>query len=202
MTEWSASPVYICCAERGWSVSAAAPASTSRGPSSRHAREPFSTPRRIFTVTGTPTAAATSATTLQASAAILHQVRAGAGLRDLAHRAAEVHVDDVRAGRLDHPCRVGHRPRLGAEDLDREGVLVTRDAQVAEGALVAVLDAGRRDHLRADEAGAEPSSLSPKSLDADAGHRRKHDSRRHLDPADRPRLQEVYPHSAMVSMGN
>jgi len=47
-------------AERGCNVSVAAPASTSRGPSSRHAREPSSTPRRILTLTGTETADATA----------------------------------------------------------------------------------------------------------------------------------------------
>ena len=45
-------PVYICFAERGCSVSEAAPASTSRGPTTRHVRDPFATPRRIFTDTG------------------------------------------------------------------------------------------------------------------------------------------------------
>ena len=199
VSEWSASPVYICCAERGWSVSAAAPASTSRGPSSRQAREPFSTPRRIFTVTGTSTAAGDRLDDPAGERRILHQVRAGAGLRHLPHRAAEVHVDDVRAGGLDHPRRVGHRAGIGAEDLDRERMLVGRDAQVAEGALVAVLDPGRGDHLRADEPGAEPPSLPPERLDADARHRREHDPRRHLDPADRPRFPQVHRHRAMVS---
>ena len=40
---------------------------------------------------------------------ILHQMRSRAGLRHLAHGAAEVHVDDVRAGGLDHARGVGHR---------------------------------------------------------------------------------------------
>jgi hypothetical protein len=127
-------------------------------------------------------------------------VRSGSGLRHLAHRAAEVHVDDVGSGGLDHPPRLGHRGRLGAEDLDRERMLVGRDTQVAEGALVAVLDPGRGDHLRADETGAEPSPLAPKRLDRDAGHRRQHDPRGHLDRADRPWLLEIYRHRAMVSV--
>ena len=55
-------PVYICFAERGCSVSAAAPASTSCGPTSSASREPSFRPRRIFTVTGTSTAAATALT--------------------------------------------------------------------------------------------------------------------------------------------
>ncbi len=66
MSEWSAVPVYICRAERGWSVSDAAPASTRRGPISRHVREPFSTPRRIFTLRGTATAPETASTIRQA----------------------------------------------------------------------------------------------------------------------------------------
>ncbi len=66
VSAWSAVPVYICSAERGCSVSEDAPASTSRGPSSRHAREPFATPRLSFTDTGRSTAAATAATSLGA----------------------------------------------------------------------------------------------------------------------------------------
>ena len=68
VSEWSAVPVYICCAERGWSVSVAAPASTSCGPTSRHVREPSRRPRRIFTLTGTSTAFATASTIAAARA--------------------------------------------------------------------------------------------------------------------------------------
>ena len=66
VSEWSAVPVYICLAERGCSVSDAAPDSTSRGPTARHVREPFSTPRRIFTETGSGVAPATASTSRQA----------------------------------------------------------------------------------------------------------------------------------------
>jgi tRNA-dihydrouridine synthase len=62
VNEWSASPVYICFAERGCRVSVEAPASTSRGPTSRHTRDPFSRPRRIFTEMGTETASAIAST--------------------------------------------------------------------------------------------------------------------------------------------
>ena len=58
--------MYICFAERGWSVSDDAPASTSRGPTSRHTRDPFSTPRRIFTDTGSEVADATASTSRHA----------------------------------------------------------------------------------------------------------------------------------------
>ena len=68
VSAWSAVPVYICCAERGWRVRVAAPASTSIGPTSRHVREPSRSPRRIFTLTGTSTAVATASTIPQARA--------------------------------------------------------------------------------------------------------------------------------------
>ena len=80
---------------------------------------------------------------------------------------------------------------LGAEELDRERMLVGGDAQVAERALVAVLDAGAADHLRADEARAEAPSLAPERLHADARHRREHEPRRHLDGADPPGFAKV-----------
>ena len=59
---WSAVPVYICCAERGWRVSDAAPASTRRGPTTRQSRDPSRRPRRSFTVTGISTASAIAET--------------------------------------------------------------------------------------------------------------------------------------------
>ena len=136
-------PVYICFAERGWSVSDAAPASTSRGPTTRQSREPFAVPRRIFTETGSVDRAGDRLDDPRRVVGVVEQRRAGAGLRHLADGAAEVDVDDVRAGGLDHPRRLGHRGRVGAEDLDRERVLVGGDAQVAERALVPVLDSRR-----------------------------------------------------------
>jgi hypothetical protein len=68
VSAWSADPVYICCAERGWSVSEAAPTASSFGPSSSAVRDPLRTPRRIFTVTGTSIASTTAATSSQAIA--------------------------------------------------------------------------------------------------------------------------------------
>ena len=74
---------------------------------------------------------------------IVQQRRACAGLRHLLHGAAEVDVDQVGARLLDHARRLGHRLRLGAEDLDGEGMLVGGDAQVAERTLVAVVQVRR-----------------------------------------------------------
>ena len=90
-------------------MSDAAPAATSRGPTSRHAREPFSTPRRIFTLTGSGVAVGHGLDEPAGVVGIVEQRGAGARLRHLLDRAAEVDVDDVGARRLDHPGRLGHR---------------------------------------------------------------------------------------------
>ena len=127
VSEWSASPVYICFAERGWSVSDAAPASTSCGPISRQVREPFARPRRILTESGTRDRVRDRLDDRARARRLLEQVRACAGLRHLADGAAEVDVDDVRAGVLDHAGGLGHHAGLGAEDLNRERMLVGRD---------------------------------------------------------------------------
>ena len=132
---------------------------------------------------------------------MLEQVRAGARLRHLADGAAEVHVDDVRPGRLDDARRLGHRGRLGAEDLDRERVLVGGDPQIAERPLVSVLDARAGDHLRADEPGAVAAALAAKRLDADARHRREDDPGRDLDVADPPGLLELRLHKRRIVPG-
>ena len=122
---------------------------------------------------------------------VVEQRRAGAGLRHLADGAAEVDVDDVGAGGRDHPRRLRHHRGVGAEDLDRQRVLVGADAQVAERPLVAVLDPRAGDHLRADEPGAEAASLAPEGLDADPGHRGQNDPRGNLDGADLPALAQI-----------
>ena len=82
--------------------------------------------------------------------------------------------------------RLGQQRRLGAEDLHRQRALVGRDAQVAERALVAVVQAARGDHLGAHEARAEAPPLPPEGLHRDAGHGRQHDAARHLHGADAP----------------
>ena len=133
---------------------------------------------------------------------IVEQRRPRAGLRHLAHRAAEVDVDEIGSGRLDHPSRLRHRGRVGAEDLNRQGMLVGRDAEVPERLFVAVLDSGAGDHLRAHEPGPEPPALAPKGLHADARHRRQDESGRHLDGFDEPAFAEIDLHAAMVDGGS
>ena len=127
---WSAVPVYICLAERGCSVSAATPSASSLGPRSRAVREPFSSPRRIFTVTGTSTASTTARASRQARSCCSQRAGSGAGLGHLANRAAEVDVDDVGARRDHHLGRLGHPLGLGAKDLDGQRMFVPGDPQV------------------------------------------------------------------------
>ena len=86
---------------------------------------------------------------------------------------------------------LGHRTGLAAEELNRERMLVRRDPEVPERALVPVLDPRAADHLGAHEACAVAPSLPAKCLHADACHRREHEARRDLDVADPPGLGEV-----------
>ena len=199
VSEWSAVPVYICFAERGWSVSAAAPASTSRGPTESASREPFATPRRIFTVTGTETASATLATIRQACSGSSRSVAPAPGLGHLADGAAEVDVDDVGARGLDEARRIGHRVGVCAEDLHGQRMLVSADPQVSERALVAVREAGAADHLGAHQTGSETASLAAKGLHADPRHRGEHDPAVNHDRADAPGCVQIYLHSGRKS---
>ena len=130
---------------------------------------------------------------------VLEQAGAGARLRHLAHRAAEVHVHDVGARGLDHPGRLGHRSGVGAEDLDCQRMLVAADPQVAEGALVPVLDPGAGDHLRADEPGAEAAPLPAEGLDAHSRHGSEDDPGRQLDRPDPPGFVQFHAHAGMVA---
>ncbi len=63
---------------------------------------------------------------------LAHQAAPGAVLRDLRHRAAHVHVDDVGAELLDHLRGIGHLLRIAAEDLDRDGPLLLGVLRVLE----------------------------------------------------------------------
>ena len=75
-------------------------------------------------------------------------------------------------------------------------MLVCADPQVAEGALVSVLDAGAAHHLRADEPGPETAPLAAERLHAHARHRREDQARRDPNVADPPGRTEIYLHRA------
>jgi hypothetical protein len=111
---------------------------------------------------------------------------ARACLCHLAHGAAKVDVHEVGAGSLDHSGRLGHRSRLGTEDLHRERMLVAADSQITQRALVPVRETGATDHLRAHQSGPVAASLAAESLHAHTGHRGQYEPGRNLDRADRP----------------
>ena len=127
---------------------------------------------------------------------VVQQGCARTRLRHLANRAPEVDVDEVRAGRLDHARRLAHHLGLGAEDLNRQRMLGGGDPQVPECPLVAVLETGARDHLRADETGAEAAALTAERLDADARHGRQDEPGRNLDVPDPPGFSKIHLHRA------
>ena len=148
-------------------------------------------PRRIFTETGSGVAVATAST--------IRAAWSGSSSSDapapvfVTFRTGQPKLMSTMSAPAASTMRAAsrHRDRVGAEDLDRERMLVGGDAQVAERALVAVLDPGHRDHLRADEPGAVAAALAAKCLHADAGHRREDEAARDLDVPDEPGLAKV-----------
>ena len=123
---------------------------------------------------------------------VLEQGRAGAGLAHLAHRAAHVDVDQIGAG-LGRDRRAGaHHFGIVPEQLDRDRVLVGVDPQqLPQGALVAIVQAEARDHLREGETGAVAARLESYEPVADSGQRRQQDPVGDLDAPDRERLGEL-----------
>ena len=192
VSAWSAVPVYICFAERGCSVSVAAPASTSRG------ADVEARPRAVFEPAAHLHAhrqvdrRRDRRHDLAGPVRVVEQGRARSGLGDLADGAAEVDVDDVRSGVRDHAGGLGHHGGVRPEDLHGERVLVAGDPQVAERPLVPVVEPGAADHLGADEPGPVAAALAPKRLHADARHRGEDEPRRDLDVADPPGLMEIF----------
>jgi len=101
-------------------------------------------------------------------------------------------VDNLRSiGRV-------YRTAAALNRLDRERVLVWRDPQVAERALVPVREPGAAHHLRADEPGAETASLAAKRLHTDARHRRQDEPRGDLHVADVPAFAQVDFHGLLM----
>ena len=145
-------------------------------------------------MTGTETASATALDDAARALGVLQERCTGAGLRHLADGTAEVDVDDVGAGVLDHASGLRHHARLGAEDLHCEGALVATDAKVAERALVPVAQACAADHLGADQTGTEPPTLTPERLHAHPGHGREHYAARDRDRPDVPRGLDIHGH--------
>ncbi len=175
--------------------------STRRRASTTPARSPGRWPGRSLTVTGRPepsAAALAIATALSGSsssaapAPVLQTLRTGQPmLRSI--RSAPAPGHDL--GRLAH--HVG----VVAEELHRDGVLVGVDAQeLADGALVAVLETEARHHLGHHEPGAVALGLQAHEPVADAGQRGEHQAVRQLVTAERPGVGELA-HGHIVTEG-
>ncbi len=91
------------------------------------------------------------------------QRRAGAGLEHLRHRAAHVEVDQVGPGRRGDRRRLAHHLGVGAEELQRDRVLVGMDPQHLLGCAVAV--------VRARSSRPSPRPRARRRGDAPAGAR-------------------------------
>ena len=128
---------------------------------------------------------------------VLEQRGPGARLADLAHRAAHVEVDQLRAGVGDHRRGLTHHVRVVTEELHRDRVLVGMDAQeLAHGALVAVGEPEARHHLGHHEARAKALGLEAHEPVADARQRREHHAVGDLDAAQAPGIGELGHHPA------
>ena len=106
---------------------------------------------------------------------IVQQGGPGARLAHLADGAAHVEVDQVGAVLGGDAGGDPHDVGVVPEQLDGHRVLVRVDAQeLAQRALVAVLQPEARDHLAERQPGAVPLGLEPHEPVADAGQRREH----------------------------
>ena len=106
---------------------------------------------------------------------VAHQRRAGVAVDHLFHRTAEIDVDHPRAAIGVELCRLGHDARLAAGELHRHRLLFGAALRHSQ-RLPSLADhrlAG--DHLRNDEAGAEPLDESAERQIGDPGHRREDD---------------------------
>ena len=86
---------------------------------------------------------------------VAHHARPGAPPRDLLHGAAEVDVDDVRAGRFGHACRLDHRFDQMAVELDAYRTLRVVDFEFFERLGRVAYQPVGGDEFRVDHVGAE-----------------------------------------------
>ena len=87
---------------------------------------------------------------------VAHHARSGAPPRDLLHGAAEVDVDDVRAGRFGHARRLDHRFDQMAVELDAHRTLRVVDFEFFERLGRIAYQPVGRDEFRVNHVGAEP----------------------------------------------
>ena len=127
-----------------------------------------------------------------AQQAAVHRERRPAALAgDLAHRAAEVHVDVVDAALVDQEAhRLANVVRVDAVELHDRVASEPSKRSMAQGACVALDQRAGGDHLAHVEPGAEAAAHAAERRVGDPGHRRQHDRRA---DRERPDAQRVMP---------
>ena len=160
-------------------------------PAPRRRGRPGLRPGRSLTVTGRPLPSPAARGDRDRLVGVVEQRGAGAGLADLAHRAAHVEVDQVGARLGDHRRRLAHDVGVVAEQLHRDRVLVGVDAQeLGDRALVAVGEPEAGHHLRGHQPRAVAARLQAHEPVADAGQRRQHEPVLERAAAERPGVGE------------
>jgi hypothetical protein len=137
---------------------------------------------------------------------VVQQGGAGAGLADLGHGAAHVEVDRVGTGRSDGLGCDAHDRGVLAKQLDRDrptGALTGVDAQHLDtGALVAMEDGVRGEHLRDRQAGAVALGLQAHEPVADARQGGEHHTVRDRQGAELPMIREArwFGHGPIIAL--
>ena len=150
------------------------PAASARRASSGALSERSSQPSRIFSVTGTFTAAIVASISVSGVIEIAHQRRTGLAAGHVARRTAHVDIDDVGAGGFGDPRALRHPVRLAAGELhDMRADAGRLAAQPRHRPAVDEIVAGG--HFGDDEAGAEARGQTSKRRIGDPRHRREKD---------------------------
>ena len=130
---------------------------------------------------------------------IVEQRRARARLADLRHRAAHVDVHHIGSRRGHALGGRGHHVGIVSEQLHGNGVFVGVDPQqLADGALVAVVDREARDHLRDHQPGPVALGLQAHEPVADPGQGREHHAIRDPHAAQGPTVCQRSSHDLFM----
>ena len=141
-------------------------------------------PVRIFSVTGTGTAATTASTIAADQRLVLQQRRTGRDVADLFRRAAHVDVDDLRAALDVVASCLGHHRRIGTGDLHNDRLDLAAMVGASQGLGRVPQLRIRGDHFGHREPGAQALAQLAKRPVGDARHRRDDQGNRNVIRAD------------------
>ncbi len=154
-----------------------------------------SQPSRIFSVTGTRTAATVASIKAQRVIEIAHQRRSRGPIGDLLGRAAHVDVDDVRALRFGDAGALSHPAGFAAGELHDMNADAPPFAAHARFALP-LGQRRARGHFRHHQARPQPLGQAAERRIRDARHRRQNHAVRQRHRANR---QSFVPGNGVIS---